>query len=860
MLKRLIIVGISFVLLFHEKVAAQESFSPHLLHARKWSAGSMVVMVNDSARFFEWIQEHFPHAVIDSDAHVKGVYWIAPVPGADMKEINDAPGIKFADVGQRVAMPDGFVTGLDLTLNAVTTAHHNFPSVDGYGLKVSVKENPFDKNDLDLRGRVNGYDTIPNDFDPHATAMATIISGAGNLSPQTKGVAWRSGVSYADFTDLMPDATATLISQGITVQNHSYGVGIENYYGIESYAFDQQCAHYPSMVHVFSAGNSGIENANSGPYNGITGFANITGQFKISKNSISVGAVNREGAIEARSSRGPASDGRLKPEVVAYGFGGTSESAAIVSGICVLTQQLFLKLYDSLPTSDLVKAAIINAADDVDSPGIDYASGFGMADAQGTLTTISDEHFFVGSISHHDRRSFSIDVPEGVHELKITLAWIDVPADPGTSKALVNDLDLEVVDELSSVTYRPWLLSSYPQPDSLKKGARRAPDHINNVEQITVLDPDEGVYTVHVNGYRVVSANQSFSIAYEFAGGLQWIYPMASDAVEADSEIFLRWKWSGADLDGRLQWKLADADTWTTLSEVNLRQEFFHWKMPVVNSLVDVRLVVGGEVFSTQQFVVSHQPDIKVGYSCDKDALLFWHQTDSQYRVYKLVDDYFVEDLTLSDTLYLVSKNEETSEYFAVVPLIAGKPGVRSVAMSPAMGFESCYINSFLPRELVSDSVILDLTLGTTFGLQSMVLERESPTGFVAIQKFSSVDQLSYVLRDGAPSPGRNRYRIRLDRSNSEIVYSPLEEVWYTRAQDLLLFPNPAIVGKPLNVVVENDPVVLRIYDATGHLMWERSEDGEIKMIDTSGMRPGIFIVRISTLSGKVLTGKIILR
>lgn len=861
MLKRVLTVAALCFTLLHENVAAQESPSRSLTRMANSAAGSLRVMVADTTHFFQWLKRHVPDAVVARELRLDNVYRIVGIPNPDWKKIVVAPGVKFVDVGERIARPEGFVPGLDLTLNAVTTAHQDFPSADGAGMKVSVKENPFDKNDLDLRGRVNGYDTIPGDFDPHATSMATIIAGAGNLSPETKGVAWRATVSYADFGDLMPDVTPSLIAQGITVQNHSYGVGIENYYGIESYAFDKQCVDYAAMVHVFSAGNSGIGEANSGQYNGIAGYANITGQFKISKNSIVVGSVNREGIVDLQSSRGPASDGRIKPEVVAYGNGGTSEAAAIVSGICLITQQLFLQLYDSLPPSDLVRAAIINSADDVGSPGVDHASGFGVADARGALATIADEHFFGGSVSEGATQMFSIDVPSGVYELKVTLAWIDPPAEPGIGKALVNDLDLEVVEESSSAAYRPWVLSSYPHADSLNQPTYRASDHANNAEQVTLINPIEGKYFINVHGYNVRSESQSFSIAYEFASGLQWVYPTSFDAVKADTEIFLRWKWSGPDVAGNLEWKVADTDAWTPLGVVKLAQGFFRWKTPAIDNLIDVRLVVGGDVLSLQQFVISHQPSLKVGYNCDSDAMLFWgHQADTQYHMQKLAGDHFEEDIALSDTVYLVDKDAETAQYFAVTPQIAGRPGVRSVAISPAMTYETCYINSFLPRELVSDSVILDLMLGTNFGLRSMVLERESPDGFLTIQTFSSVDRASYSLYDPAPLPGRNRYRLRLDRSNDEIVYSQLEEVWYTRARDLMLFPNPAVIGEFFNVVVHDDPVSLRIYDAAGHLMWESPESGEIKMIDTSGMNPGVFIVKVSTMSGGILTGKIVLR
>lgn len=61
----------------------------------------------------------------------------------------------------------------------------------------------------------------------------------------------------SDFTNLLPDAATLFGSNNIHVQNHSYGVAIENYYGNEAYAYDQHVHQNPTLVHVFSAGNMG---------------------------------------------------------------------------------------------------------------------------------------------------------------------------------------------------------------------------------------------------------------------------------------------------------------------------------------------------------------------------------------------------------------------------------------------------------------------------------------------------------------------------------------------------------------------------------------------------------------------------
>ena len=96
--------------------------------------------------------------------------------------------------------------------------------------------------------------------------MASIIGGGGNTYYEGKGAAWGSTISSSSFAILLPEADAAYQQYNISVQNHSYGTGIENFYGADAAAYDASVITRPSLVHVFSAGNSGEETSTNGPY------------------------------------------------------------------------------------------------------------------------------------------------------------------------------------------------------------------------------------------------------------------------------------------------------------------------------------------------------------------------------------------------------------------------------------------------------------------------------------------------------------------------------------------------------------------------------------------------------------------
>src|SRR5690606_36356033 len=115
-------------------------------------------------------------------------------------------------------------------------------------------------------------------------------------------------VSSSDFANLMPDPDDYFDEVNAWTQNHSYGTVVENQYGVMAEAYDENAVRLPLLLHVFSAGNSGTETPTNGPYAGIAGVANLTGNFKMAKNLLTVGAVDTLGNPQSFSSRGPAFD------------------------------------------------------------------------------------------------------------------------------------------------------------------------------------------------------------------------------------------------------------------------------------------------------------------------------------------------------------------------------------------------------------------------------------------------------------------------------------------------------------------------------------------------------------------------
>lgn len=257
------------------------------------------------------------------------------------------------------------------------------------------------------------------------------------------------------------------------------------------------------------------------------------------------------------SSVGPTHDGRIKPDVVApgdglwsvnssYGYGdsayvensGTSMAGPVVTGSCSLIRQYF-RTREFIPehniSSALVKATLINGSgqgfrdSDADLnfvfPYIDvtmpnsplplspnYFTGFGRINLKDSLYPNGKNVLYINAYDsinkdkglwnggRHDTYYFKVNNPNT--PIKATLVWTDyadefVPPNAGPSdsaKDLINDLNLEIFNYQNQNYYRGnQYVEAYSEvnPDQY--------DHINNVEQINILQDDAGYYRLSVN-------------------------------------------------------------------------------------------------------------------------------------------------------------------------------------------------------------------------------------------------------------------------------------------------------------------------------------------------------------------------
>jgi hypothetical protein len=330
------------------------------------------------------------------------------------------PFVRFVDV-PRQPREELAIAAFDNSLNTINMVHNQFPQLKGNNLVVSVKENKPDTTDIDLKGRYISTPLSSALISSHASYMCTIIAGGENSYYTGGGVVPASSIISSNFASLLPDTDNDYKQHGVSVQNHSYGTGIENYYGADAAAYDASIINNPGLVHVFSSGNSG-NLTSTGPYAGINNMANLTGSFKMGKNLIIVGATDSFGTVAQLSSRGPAYDGRIKPELVAFGEDGSSGAAAHTSGTVLLLQQHYKEKHsNNLPPASLIKAVLLNSADDRGTAGPDYLSGYGSLNAWKAMQALVNEQHMAGAVAQGGMQTFSLPVPANTRQLKITL-------------------------------------------------------------------------------------------------------------------------------------------------------------------------------------------------------------------------------------------------------------------------------------------------------------------------------------------------------------------------------------------------------------------------------------------------------
>lgn len=755
---------------------------------------------------------------------------------------------------------------IDFSANGITAAHEKMAAISGRGTVVSLKENLFDTTDIDFKKRFFTSDYSPTVVDNHASIMATMLGGSGNSYYLGKGAAWQSAITPADFSNLMPEPTDYYSQYKIDVQNHSYGTGVENQYAEDAAAYDLTSWEDTSLLHVFSSGNAGTSASGNGVYKGIAGWGNMTGSFKMSKNSLAIGGTDSFLQVQALSSKGPAYDGRIKPELVAFGEDGTSGAAALTTGCALLLQQKLAQQLGVKPSAALVKALLINGADDLDDEGPDFVSGYGNLNVLQSLQIAGAKKYYTGVLTTTGVDNFSINIPANAKDLKVTLVWTDTPATALSSTALMNDLDVELHHQPTGAVWYPWIKSSAANKDSLQLPAIRGADHLNTVEMISLKQPVAGAYDIVVKAFDLISKQQSFAIVYqwEMADTAAIVFPAKTDMVFAnEARQIVRWQSSFSNgVKGKLELKTVDENTWKLLTDtLPMRQLWYQWKVPDVVAKAQLRMTAGNKIFISDTFLISKLVDMQVGFACDDSVLVYWNKIDDmqQYKIYNLGDTLMQPLTVVSDTFYTIKKGVLNNNFLAVAPLVDNNETARSYTIDYETQGVGCYIKNFL-ADLIGNTAELQLALGSEYNVRNIVIEKQVSGVFTNRQSITPLLATLYSYTDSALQQGVNAYRIKIELAGGRVVYSQVETIYYTGDKLYVFYPNPVSRQQSLFVINRfmDGSLYASLYDIAGRLVKRYSLPQPVNEVYIKDIPAGVYLLLFNDGSKKLGVEKLV--
>lgn len=622
------------------------------------------------------------------------------------------PFVMFIEPGAAPPQPENY-TGRTLHhTNAIATDFPGGRHYDGAGVNAVLQDDGIIGPHIDYQGRI-GAQFLTNNGGNHGDHCAGILMGGGNRDPRGRGngsgaTLWVYSVSpnYPGFTAI----PTTYSSLGIRVTSASYGDGCNTGYTSLTRTLDQQVRLYPSLMHVFSAGNSGTDNCfyGAGP-----GWGNITGGHKQGKNVIAVANLDYQDVLASSSSRGPAFDGRIKPDVGSKGTSvystidpntyennsGTSMACPAVAGTLTGLIQAFRTLNNGKdPMAGLLKATLLNTAEDLGNPGPDFKFGWGRINALRAVQLFEQSRYDSGVVSQGTAASHIITVPANTAQLRIMVYWTDYEASVNSTQALVNNLDITVTDPAAAI-WHPWVLNHYPHPDSLNKVAVRGTDSKNNMEQVTLDYPAAGNYTLNVQGSLVPQGPQVYYVVYEFIPeSVVLTYPAGGESLVPGQTETIRWDAFGATDPFTLEFSDNNGQSWDTIAaNVQGNQRSYNWTVSnVITGSGLIRVGKSGSVSMNEApFSIIGVPcNLTVDWACDTAMHFSWSGVGgaTAYEVLRLGEKY-MDSIGVTTLNSFIIKNPSSTEstWLSVRALgQGGAKGQRAVAIQKVPGNQNC--------------------------------------------------------------------------------------------------------------------------------------------------------------------------
>jgi hypothetical protein len=659
------------------------------------------IKIEEDYKTYNMLQIAVPYAKIDNVASLPMIKWIELIPPPSVKEDFRGRSIHRSS---------------NLDSQTPTGRHYT-----GEGIGVMVRDDGVVGPHIDFQGRIDNSTAVRVGPD-HGDGVGGIMSGAGNLDPTKRGMAPGSDMYVVEYVSSFLDAPTTdLINNGsVQITNSSYSNGNNAGYTTAARTVDTQTTTIPSLLHVFSAGNSGTSDFG---YGAGAGWGNITGGHKQGKNVIATANTSFNGTLQGSSSRGPAADGRIKPDITAHGagqlstdenntyqtFGGTSAAAPGIAGVSAQLYQAYADLNGgAFPESALIKAALLNTANDYGNVGPDFRYGWGMVNGLRAAMLIEDGRYLDATVSQGTDNNHSITVPANTSQVRFMVYWHDTPAAPGASPALVNDLDLVVTDPVSA-TYRPWILNSTPNAGLLNLSAGTGIDRLNNVEQVLINNPAAGTYNINIEGFNVPVGPQKYYVVYEIiTDGLTLTYPIGGEKFAPSTQEVIHWDAVNATSTTTLEYSVDNGTSWTTMATLPSTAINFTWNVPNnISGQCLIKITNGSltDVSDANFSIASRVTGLSIQSVCPTEATVTWTAVAgaTSYDVY-ILGTKFME---------VVGNSTTTSHTFPIVD--PADPIWFSVSANGGNGWSSLRANArnYAGGALLNCALAKDLEVST---------------------------------------------------------------------------------------------------------------------------------------------------
>jgi subtilisin family serine protease len=399
----------------------------------------------------------------------------------------------------------------------------NLEGFDGTGVRGEVIDIGFNVGHMDFQSRPLIQHTAV-DSQSHGAATSGIIFGDGTGNPQARGLLPKAqgivadwdvvsvGQARYDHTGELPEAPYFAVFQ-------SSSVGSPRTTQYTTISADTDVALFDfDVVHCQSQSNAGNQNSRPQAW---------------AKNIISVGGVFHNNTLDKADDRftsastGPASDGRIKPELTHFydnvlttyccasnsyttGFNGTSAATPIVSGHVGLFFEMWSRgifgndvdpegtVFDNRCHMATAKAMMVNSANPypLTQGGLTRVrQGWGLPDLR-NLYDRREKMFIIDEtdvLQELGVARYELEVADGEPELRVTMVYTDPPGVPNSQRHRINDLTLKVTSP-QSTTY--W--GNNGLMNNLWSTSGGSANTIDTVENVFVQNPPSGVWVVEV--------------------------------------------------------------------------------------------------------------------------------------------------------------------------------------------------------------------------------------------------------------------------------------------------------------------------------------------------------------------------